>query len=108
MTSALLIIGARPKQNVKVCKTLLIRIFFVLFLFIGVFFYKKECTCSQGGVEISQCDRNDGHCLCRPGVTGYYCDTCARDTFGRAPHCQKCGECFDSWDQIIVKLNCKS
>ena len=66
--------------------------------------FKKECECARSGSISDQCDKINGSCLCRKGIRGYHCDTCDRGTTGDVPNCTQCGECFDDWTKIIVKL----
>ena len=33
------------------------------------------CECGQASVS-SQCDANNGSCICQPGVTGHKCQSC--------------------------------
>ncbi|XP_022099297.1 laminin subunit beta-1-like [Acanthaster planci] len=63
----------------------------------------ERCQCDPQGSETLQCN-GDGSCVCRPGVTGKYCDRCAHGTTGEVPNCEPCGECFDDWDEIINAL----
>lgn len=42
--------------------------------------------------------------MCHQGIGGYKCNQCARGYIGDAPHCRPCGECFDNWDLILMKL----
>ncbi|XP_026326893.1 laminin subunit beta-1 isoform X2 [Hyposmocoma kahamanoa] len=67
-----------------------------------------ECDCDPYGSATSQCMRQNGQCVCKPGMGGYKCDMCARGYLGEAPHCQACGECFDSWDKVIEDLQTQS
>ncbi|KAM3967987.1 LOW QUALITY PROTEIN: laminin subunit beta-1 [Aphomia sociella] len=62
------------------------------------------CRCNLYGSVTSQCMRENGSCLCKPGIGGYNCDMCARGYLGEAPQCYSCGECFDNWDRVINDL----
>ncbi|RWS05481.1 laminin subunit beta-1-like protein [Dinothrombium tinctorium] len=62
------------------------------------------CNCRTPGAATTQCARNNGSCICRIGIDGERCDRCARGYTGQAPHCESCGECFESWDLIIENL----
>lgn len=37
-------------------------------------------------------------------ISGALCNMCARGYTGHWPHCEACGECFRSWDEIVQKL----
>jgi laminin beta 1 len=52
----------------------------------------------------SICDKKTGDCVCQPGIGGKFCDYCSRGAIGMAPFCQKCGECFENWDEKIYAL----
>lgn len=65
------------------------------------------CNCDYYGSVTSQCDRSTGKCLCIDGIGGHKCNECARGYLGTAPHCYPCGECFDNWDLILIKLRGK-
>ena len=60
------------------------------------------------GSDNGKCDKKTGECKCLPRITGKYCDTCQLGSFGNAPLCYKCGECFDQWNKIITNLKSKS
>ena len=51
-----------------------------------------------------QCTKTNGSCVCLKGMAGHRCDRCARGYFGTAPHCEFCGECFETWDNILSNL----
>lgn len=51
-----------------------------------------------------QCNKHNGACECKPGMTGYYCDKCNRGTYGEVPYCSLCGQCFDDWSETIFEL----
>ena len=74
------------------------------FLTLTLILYLAACDCHEQGSATAQCDRETGHCVCEPGVTGPKCDRCDRGTTGELPNCKPCGECFDSWDKIIMDL----
>ncbi|CAF1124771.1 unnamed protein product [Didymodactylos carnosus] len=67
----------------------------------------NPCQCSNDGSINSQCDAVTGQCLCKTGVTGKYCDRCARGLYGLVPYCTNCGQCFSKWDNIIGNLTDK-
>lgn len=62
------------------------------------------CDCSTTGSSSTQCDRQNGSCICKEGIAGDKCDKCARGFIGRAPNCERCGECFENWDVTISEL----
>uniref|UniRef100_A0A8D0LAX1 Laminin subunit alpha 3 n=1 Tax=Sphenodon punctatus TaxID=8508 RepID=A0A8D0LAX1_SPHPU len=52
----------------------------------------EGCNCSSRGVvnvANPECDKNDGQCTCRPGITGRQCDHCAPGSYG-FPDCVSC------------------
>ncbi|XP_015209136.2 laminin subunit alpha-3 isoform X2 [Lepisosteus oculatus] len=52
----------------------------------------EECNCSRRGVvssAITDCDRADGQCRCRPRIAGRKCDVCAAGYY-RFPECVPC------------------
>ena len=69
-----------------------------------VFLFNLACECNVRGSATSQCDRNNGSCVCVPGIGGFKCDECARGYIGNAPNCSPCGECFENWDRIVGGL----
>ena len=56
------------------------------------------------GAASLQCDKTNGSCICVKGLAGHRCDRCARGYFGTAPNCEFCGECFETWDEILSGL----
>lgn len=51
-----------------------------------------------------QCDKTNGSCLCRKGITGYSCSRCDRGTTGNIPYCTPCGECYDNWADVLNEI----
>lgn len=53
----------------------------------------KQCPC-HNNLDLSSpgcCDRETGACrICKPGVTGEYCDKCADGYFGDALGARSC------------------
>lgn len=83
------------------CKSMLL-VLFIKFLNIFIFSYKiLECNCDSNGSLQTQCDKLSGQCLCKTGITGFYCDRCDRGTYGVIPECHQCGECFNNWSGIL-------
>ena len=66
------------------------------------------CICNPEGSLLKQCDRNDGTCRCKPGITGRYCDQCMKGTDGKMPNCTSCGTCWVQWDFAIASLESKA
>ena len=67
----------------------------------------KSCDCDPLGTDPNaenECDPFTGQCACIEGVGELQCDKCARGYHGDVPECEPCGECFDSWDNIIQEL----
>jgi laminin beta 1 len=58
----------------------------------------------MGTVPGTVCESWSGQCQCLEGVGGKKCGECARGFKGIPPHCEPCGECFDSWDKTISTL----
>lgn len=51
----------------------------------------KKCDCDPIGVTDRVCDSTDGHCLCKPGVTGDRCNKCMELHYGFSRSgCTKC------------------
>ncbi|KAM5292015.1 laminin subunit beta-2 [Ctenodactylus gundi] len=49
------------------------------------------CQCNPQGSLSSECNPHGGQCLCKPGVLGRRCDTCATGHYGFGPTgCQAC------------------
>ncbi|XP_015276228.1 PREDICTED: laminin subunit alpha-3 [Gekko japonicus] len=52
----------------------------------------EACNCSNKGIvnaAYPECDKIDGQCKCRPGITGRQCDRCASGSYG-FPDCRPC------------------
>ncbi|KAF0040712.1 hypothetical protein F2P81_006610 [Scophthalmus maximus] len=62
------------------------------------------CDCDARGVSEHQCHKVSGQCVCVGGVSGPRCDVCARGFSGTFPHCRRCHECFEEWDNVIGQL----
>ncbi|KAF7246577.1 Laminin subunit beta-4 [Varanus komodoensis] len=65
------------------------------------------CKCNKDGTRRPECDKDTGVCNCRAGVTGRFCDQCARGYSQEFPSCPRCHICFDQWDNIISSLSQK-
>jgi hypothetical protein len=51
----------------------------------------KDCNCDLTGSVSSQCNPQNGNCLCKPGVGGRFCDQCLPDYWNfTANGCQPC------------------
>lgn len=61
------------------------------------------------GTIFPACDTFTGECLCKPGVTGPFCDDCAPGHDTNFPACKPCHACYHLWDKIIsdVRLDTK-
>ncbi len=63
------------------------------------------CECSVENSVSKKCDRKSGKCICKQGITGVNCDQCKRNTKGKVPNCEPCGECYNNWVNIIEDLH---
>ncbi|XP_069798376.1 laminin subunit beta-3-like isoform X2 [Narcine bancroftii] len=66
-----------------------------------------RCNCDRGGSEAIGCDKNTGHCLCRPGFTGTHCNECEkiRGYCSDFPNCQRCHPCFQIVDNELSSIS---
>lgn len=53
------------------------------------------------GTIYPACDTFTGECLCKPGVTGLFCDDCAPGHDNKFPACEPCHACYHLWEKII-------
>lgn len=53
------------------------------------------------GTIFPACDTFTGECLCKPGVTGPFCDDCAPGHDTNFPACEPCHACHHLWEKII-------
>lgn len=61
----------------------------------------SACDCNMEGTERPSCNRETGECLCRPGVTGIFCDECAPGYDSAFPACKECHPCNALWGDDI-------
>lgn len=59
------------------------------------------------GTIYPACDPYTGECLCKPGVTGLFCDECGPGHDTIFPICEPCHTCNQLWEKIVsdVKLD---
>lgn len=50
------------------------------------------------------CDPDTGECLCRPGVTGNFCEKCAPGHNSIFPACEPCHPCNNLWGENVTDI----
>ena len=75
-------------------------------MFVCNFCYHADCDCTaEGTVPDTVCNRTNGQCVCRQGVTGRSCDVCEEGTDNMWPDCLLCDdECYNLWNDSIFDL----
>ena len=85
-----------------------VQMFFILF---GSFVHFSACDCSPFGSEHSDCNRQNGQCVCKPGYEGKKCDRCASG-FGQISEgclpcdCDAVGSVSDRCDPSSGQCEC--
>lgn len=51
------------------------------------------------------CDPDTGECLCRPGVTGNFCEKCAPGYDPIFPACEPCHPCYHLWGKNVTDIS---
>lgn len=60
------------------------------------------------GIIYPACDPYTGECLCKPGVTGLFCDDCAPGHDINFPACEPCHACYHLWEKIVSDIRLDS